>query len=259
MPRESLSTTTDSSRTKPRLTGLIAATHTPFNADGSLNLSIIDKQAAHLLANRITAAFIGGTTGESSSLTLDERRALTERWCAVTRGSALRVIVHAGSNCLEDAKALAAEAEKLGAAAVAAIAPCYFKPRDAKALVDCMAAIAGAAPALPFYYYEIPSLTGVTISPSEFLSIAAERIPNLAGLKFTGNNLMEYQLCLNFRDGAFDVLFGFDEMLLAALAMGARGAVGSTYNFAAPVYRRMMEAFHKGDLARARQEQFRSV
>jgi len=259
MPQESLSATTDSSRTKPRLTGLIAATHTPFHADGSLNPSIVEKQAAHLLANRITAAFIGGTTGESSSLTLDERRALTERWCAVTRGSALRVIVHAGSNCLEDAKTLAAEAEEFGAAAVASISPCYFKPRDAKALVDCMAVIAGAAPTLPFYYYEIPSLTGVTISPSEFLSIAADRIPNLAGLKFTSNNLMEYQLCLSFHNGALDVPFGFDELLLAALALGARGAVGSTYNFAAPIYHRMMEAFHKGDLARARREQFHSV
>jgi N-acetylneuraminate lyase len=259
MAKENLSAITGSTRTQLRLTGLIAATHTPFHADGSLNLSVVEKQAAHLLANQISAAFIGGTTGESSSLTLDERRALTERWCAVTRGSALRVIVHAGSNCLEDAKTLASEAEKLGAAAVASIAPCYFKPRDARALVECMAAIAGAAPALPFYYYEIPSLTGVIISPSDFLSIAAERIPNLAGLKFTSNNLMEYQLCVNFRDGAFDVPFGFDEMLLASLAMGARGAVGSTYNFAAPLYHRVIEAFHKGDFARARQDQFRSV
>jgi len=257
MPQENLSAST--TRAMPRLTGLIAATHTPFNADGSLNLSIVERQAAHLLANKISAAFIGGTTGESSSLTLEDRRALTERWCAVTRGSGLPVIVHAGSNCLEDAKVLAAEAEKLGAAAVAAIAPCYFKPRDAKALVDCMAVIANAAPSLPFYYYEIPSLTGVTISPSEFLAVAAERIPNLAGLKFTSNNLMEYQLCLNYHGGTFDVPFGFDELLLSALAMGARGAVGSTYNFAAPVYLRLIQAFNKGDFARARQEQFRSV
>jgi N-acetylneuraminate lyase len=224
-----------------------------------LNLAIVEKQAVHLLASRITTAFIGGTTGESSSLTLDERRALAERWLAVTRGSALQVVVHAGTNCLEDAKTLAAQAEKLGATAVAAISPCYFKPRDTNAQVDCMAAIAGAAPALPFYYYEIPSLTGVTIAPSEFLAKAAERIPNLAGLKFTSSNLMEYQLCVNLHDGAFDVPFGFDEMLLAALALGARGAVGSTYNFAAPIYHRVIDAFHIGDLARAREAQFRSV
>jgi N-acetylneuraminate lyase len=171
----------------------------------------------------------------------------------------LRVVVHVGGNCLEDAKALAVQAEKLGASAVSAVAPCYFKPRDVNALVDCMAAIAGAAPALPFYYYEIPTMTGLALSPSEFLGRAAERIPNLAGLKFTSSNLMEYQLCRQFHDGAFDVPFGFDEMLLGALALGAKGAVGSTYNFAAPVYQRMLAAFGKNELVAARREQMRSV
>src|SRR5437879_10669735 len=114
MPQENLSAST--TRAMPRLTGLIAATHTPFNADGSLNLSLVERQAAHLLANKISAAFIGGTTGESSSLTLDERRALTERWCAVTRGSGLPVIVHAGSTCLKDANTLAADDEQVAAA-----------------------------------------------------------------------------------------------------------------------------------------------
>ena len=59
------------------LHGLVAATHTPFHSDGSLNLAIVEKQAAHLINNRVLAAFIGGTTGESSSLTLAERQALT--------------------------------------------------------------------------------------------------------------------------------------------------------------------------------------
>jgi N-acetylneuraminate lyase len=97
------------------------------------------------------------------------------------------------------------------------------------------------------------------LSPSEFLARAAERIPNLAGLKFTSSNLAEYQLCLNFRDAGFDVPFGFDEMLLGALALGAKGAVGSTYNFAAPIYQRMFAAFGKNDLAAAQREQMRSV
>lgn len=241
------------------LHGLVVAAHTPFHADGSLNLAIIETQAAHFLKHKIPATFIGGTTGECSSLTLEERLALAERWMAVARGTALRVVVHVGGNCLEDAKTLATQAEELGASAVSALAPCYFKPRDVATLVDCMAAIAGAAPTLPFYYYEIPTMTGPSLSASEFLTRAAERIPNLAGLKFTSSNLMEFQLCRNFREGAFDVPFGFDEMLLGALALGAKGAVGSTYNFAAPIYQRLMAAFEKGDLVSARREQWRSV
>jgi N-acetylneuraminate lyase len=242
-----------------RLTGVIAATHTPFQPDGSLHLGIVEKQAAHLLANGVQTAFIGGTTGESHSLTVDERRALARRWMEVARGGKLRVVVHVGSNCLADAAMLAAHAQKLGAAAISALAPSYFKPRSVGALVDCCAQVASAAPGTPFYFYDIPSMTGVNLPMPEFLAEARVRIPNLAGLKFTNPDLMAYQLCLRAEGGAFDCPWGTDEALLAALAVGARGAVGSTYNFAAPIYHRLMAAFAKGDLAAAREEQFRSV
>jgi len=242
-----------------RIDGLVAATHTPFHTDGSLNLRMIEKQAAHLLANGVSHAFISGTTGESSALTFGERRALTACWMEVARGSELKVIIHVGSNCLDDARALAAQAQEFGARAVSAHAPCYFKPANIAVLVECVAGIAAAAPELPFYYYEIPSLTGITLSPSEFLAKAADRIPNLAGIKFSSIDMMEYQLCRSIRNGAFDILFGIDEMLMAALALGATGAVGSSYNFAAPLYLRLIAAFRRGELAAARAEQLRSL
>ena len=242
-----------------RITGLVAATHTPFYEDGSLNLAIVEKQAAHLQATGVSHAFIGGTTGESSSLTSEERRALSVRWFDVTRGSALKVIVHVGSNCLADSRVLAAQTQELGAVGVSALAPSYFKPGNIATLIDCMAQIASAAPELPFYYYEIPTMTGITLSPSDFLIQAADRIPSLAGIKFTSNNLIEYQLCRATHDGAFDIPFGFDEMMLGALALGATGAVGSSFNFAAPIYNRLIAAFQRNDLNAAREEQMRSV
>ncbi len=242
-----------------RIQGLVAATHTPFHSDGSLNLTIVEKQAAHLQNTGVGHAFIGGTTGESSSLTLEERRALAACWFDVTQGSELKVIVHVGSNCLADSRNLAAQAQELGAVAVSALAPSYFKPGSVSALVESMAQIASAAPELPFYYYEIPTMTGITLSPSEFLAQAADRIPNLAGIKFTSNNLMEYQLCRASHAGRFDIPFGFDEMMLGALAFGATGAVGSSFNFAAPIYNRLIAAFQRGDLIAAREEQMRSV
>jgi N-acetylneuraminate lyase len=245
--------------TTQQITGLVAATHTPFHADGSLNLSIIEKQAQHLQTSGVSHAFIGGTTGECSSLTLEERRLLSVRWFEVTRGAALKVIVHVGSNCLTDSRNLAAQAQELGAVAVSALAPSYFKPGHITALIESMAQIAAASPELPFYYYEIPTMTGITLSPSEFLTQAAERIPNLAGIKFTSSNLMEYQLCRASHDRRFDIPFGFDEMMLGALALGATGAVGSSFNFAAPIYNRIIAAFNQGDLTTAREEQMRSV
>lgn len=242
-----------------RFEGLVAATHTPFTAAGALHLPAVERQAAHLLAQGVTAAFIGGSTGESHSLTLEERRSLSARWCEVARGSPLRVIVHAGANCLEDARTLAQQAQQLGAAAVAALAPSYFKPASVEALVACCAHVAGAAPDLPFYFYDIPMMTGVHLSMPEFLRQGAERIPNLTGLKFTNTDFIAYQECRTAAGGAFDILWGVDEMLLPALACGVRGAVGSTYNFAAPLYQRIRAAFECGDLEEARREQLRSV
>lgn len=244
---------------KPKLTGLIAAPHTPFASDGSLNLAIVEKQAKHLLDNGVTAAFIGGTTGECHSMTTDERRALAQRWMEVTRGTALKVIVHVGSNCIADGRNLAAQAGRLGAFAIAALAPSYFKPRNVETLVACCAEIAAAAPQTPFYYYDIPVLTGVNLPAAEFLERGAERIPTLVGMKFTNGDLMAYQFCLRAGGGAFDVPYGFDEYMLGALAMGARGAVGSGFNFAGPVYARLLAAFHRGDIEAARVEQFRGV
>ena len=245
--------------TTKRIQGLVAATHTPFHADGSLNLAIVEKQAEHLQTTGVSHAFIGGTTGECSSLTLEERRALSVRWFEVTRGAALKVIVHVGSNCLADSRNLAAQAQELSAVAVSALAPSYFKPGNTATLVESMAQIASASPELPFYYYEIPTMTGISLSPSEFLAQAADQIPNLAGIKFTSSNLMEYQLCRASHDGRFDIPFGFDEMMLGALALGATGAVGSSFNFSAPIYNRLIAAFQRGDLIAAREQQMRSV
>jgi N-acetylneuraminate lyase len=241
----------------PKLTGLVAAAHTPFNKDASLNLVGVEKQAAHFLKNKISVAFIGGSTGESHSLTTDERGQLAQRWLDVTRGTELQVIVHVGSNCITDAAALAAHAQKVGALAISALAPSYFKPKSVADLINCCAAIASAAPTTPFYFYDIPALTGVSLSMPEFLAQGRKQIPNLAGIKWTNADLYSYQLCQRV-PGAFDLPWGNDEYMLAALALGAVGAVGSTYCFAAPIYHRLMTAFAAGDLATARKEQFRS-
>ena len=244
---------------KPLLAELVAAAHTPFHASGDLNLDAVEKQGSHLLSAGVRTVFIGGSTGESHSLTLEERRQLAERWMDVARGTELRIVVHVGSNCLSDARTLASQAEQLGAIAISALAPSYFKPRSLDALIDSAAEIAAAAPRTPFYFYDIPVLTGVNFSMPQFLAQAPQRIATLAGIKFTNPDLMAYQLCLRADGGKWDVPWGTDEYLLAALALGAKGAVGSTYNFAAPIYLRLMKAYAAGDLATAREEQFRSV
>ncbi|MGC4073014.1 MAG: dihydrodipicolinate synthase family protein [Nibricoccus sp.] len=89
----------------------------------------------------------------------------------------LRVIVHVGHNCLIDAQELTRHAAKIGASAASAFAPCFFKPRDNDELVDWCRKLAGAAPGLPFYYYNIPSMTGVNLKVAPFLAKARRSDP----------------------------------------------------------------------------------
>jgi N-acetylneuraminate lyase len=237
---------------------LVTATHSPFHDDGSLAPEVVPIQAAFLAANGISTVFITGSTGEAHSLTCAERMALYDAWAAAAPGHGLRVIAHVGSNCLEDAKTLARRAEKLGFAAISALAPSYYKPGSLTALIDCCAAIAAAAPATPFYYYDIPALTGVSFPMERFLVDAPARIPTLAGIKFTNPDLVSYRRSLEVA-GRFDLPWGVDEMLLSALAAGAKGGVGSTYNWAPELYRELVAAHARGDVEEARRLQSISI
>lgn len=237
---------------------IIAAPPTPFHPNGDLDLSAVERQAARLIETGVAGAFVAGTTGEGQSLTADERGRLAARWCAVATGTPLRVIVHVGSNCLADARALAGHAAGVGAGGVAALAPSYHRPATVAALVDWCAAVAAAAPRTPFYYYDIPIFTHVHLSMRSFLEAAAPAVPTLAGLKVSNPDPVSFTQCRALGD-RFELYWGTDEALLAALALGATGAVGSTYNVAAPLYHRLIAAFDRGDWAAARGLQYQSV
>jgi N-acetylneuraminate lyase len=239
------------------LRGLIPAVPTPLAADGSLRLEGVEPIVEHLLTQTVAGAFVCGTTGEGMSLSVPERLQVAQRWCAASPPS-LRVIVHVGHTSLEDAKTLAAGAQRSGAWAIAAHAPPFFRPKRVEDLVEYCAELAAAAPGLPFFYYHIPSLTGVTIPVRDFLALASRRIPTLRGIKFTHNDLLDFGRSMDFEEGRFAMLFGLDEQLLSALVMGTKAAVGTTYGFAAPIYRRLIQAYEAGDLDTARAQQRRS-
>lgn len=241
------------------LSGLVAAPFTAMHADGRINLSAIELQAARLVADGVTGAFICGSTGEGLSLSTQERQQIAQAWRDALKNTALQLVVHVGHNSLEEAKQLAAHAQRIQADAVSVIAPSYYKPATVAELLDFCVPVAKECASLPFYFYHIPPLTGVNLSMLEFLRQAEGRIPNLVGIKFSSTDLMALQECLDFEGGRFNILFGCDEMLLGALALGVTGAVGSTYNYCAPMYYEMIKAFRTGQLDTARALQLKSV
>jgi N-acetylneuraminate lyase len=237
--------------------GVVAATFTALRPDGELHLELIERQAEALVNRGVVGAFVCGTTGEGQSLSSDERRRVLERWCAVG-GRDLRILAHIGHVSLPEARALASHAAKCGAVAIGAMPPYFFKTQNLDDILACASQVASAAPQLPFYYYHFPAMSGVAISASELLRKGAQRIPNLAGLKFTDDNLMEFERCIEVAGGKMDLFLGREGMMLAGHCIGGKAAIGSAINFAAPIFRKLIRAFEASDLAAARAAQARA-
>lgn len=243
-----------------RLEGLIAAPFTPMNADGSINVILIREYYVFLKRNGITGAFICGSTGEGASLSLAEKKQVAAAWAQVSQGDeSFKVMLLVSGNSLVEGVELARYARDLGLYGVSLSTPSYFKPADAGMLAAVCREVASAVGDMPFYYYHIPVLTGVPFTMYELLTAIGDTIPNFAGIKYTHEDFMDFLSCLHFKDGKYDMLWGRDENMLPALAVGAGGAVGSTFNYAAPLYRQLISAYERGDLACARLWQQRSI
>jgi len=240
------------------LTGLIAAPFTPMDSNGDINPEVIQDYANWLIKTGVRGAFVCGTTGESASLSMEEKKTVIKEWTNCSEED-LKVIAHVGGTCQAECMELAEYASQNGADAVAAMAPYFFKPGNAHELLHFLKPIAASAPELPFYYYHIPSMTGVDIPVYTILEQAGNIIPTFAGVKYTHSDMMDLQQSIRVSGGRFELLFGTDEILISGLGFGIYSAVGSTYNYMAPVYRTLIKSFNDGDLRKAREQQQFSV
>jgi len=243
-----------------KINGLIAAPFTPMDRSGEIDVSKVPAYYALLKGNGVNGAFICGSTGEGPSLTLPEKMNLISEWVRCTNsGPDFKVIVLVGGSNIKDCAALTEWCGDAGVDAIAFTSPSYFKPANLKQLVACCQTVAAKAPNLPFYYYHIPALTGVHFLMRELLLAVGNLIPNFAGIKYTHEDFMDYLSCVHLEDGRYDILWGRDESFLAALSCGATGAVGSTFNYAAPLYIQIMDAFNDGNFPLARKLQQKSI
>jgi len=240
-----------------KLKNLIAAAYTPMHPDGSLNTVIIKDYKAFLIRNKITGVFMNGSTADFTSLSTEERKEITLAW-SEHKSDDLYLIDHVGHTSLQEAKSLATyAADKVDA--ISALAPYYFRLNTIEKLVHYCKEIAACAANLPFYYYHIPVLSGADLNMQEFLIKAEQEIPNLAGIKFTNNNVIDFQHSKRVSDGKFNILFGYDEMFINSLPLGATGWVGSTYNHLAPLYYEIKTLFENGQMEEASELQSKAI
>jgi N-acetylneuraminate lyase len=184
-----------------RINGNMAAAFTPIAHNGVDVACHYDK--LHPMAQRyqewgIKNVMIGGTTGESVSLTFDERYECVNEWLKISDQYKLDIYVHVGMNSVQEAKELAHKVSEIeggnGAKVkgILAMPPTYFRPSNPDDLVSAMAVVASGAPDLPFWYYHFPAMTYVDQDMFSFVRSADEsgKIPNLMGVKYTDEHIM---------------------------------------------------------------------
>lgn len=243
-----------------KINGLISAPFTPFDESGELNISVIPAYYELLKRNNVSGAFICGSTGEGVSLTFSEKVKVMKEWASLTKhDDDFSLIMFLGGTNIKECKELAVISEQEGVDAISFTSPYYFKPANVKQLAKCCKEIAEVAPNTDFYYYHIPVLTGGNFSMIDLLQEIDDNIPTFKGIKYTHEDFMDFLSCMNYQNGKYNMLWGRDENMLSSLVLGCKGAVGSTYNYAAPLYHEMIKAYDNGAFDTANQLQQKSI
>ena len=226
---------------------ILPAVFTPMHEDGSLHYSRIDALYNRCVSQGFKGIFLNGTTGECMSLSAEERKKIVEAWMScrkMNHNPDFKIVVHVGSANLIEAAHMAEHAQACGANGIAMVPTFYFRAKTLSDLVDQCKYVAGAAPEVPFYYYNIPSMTGVNFPLTSFMEEAIREIPTFAGLKNSFNDLVDYQRCIHLAKDDYAMYWGTDEVFMMVYAGGNRNYVGSTYNFMGDIYFRMLDAYY---------------
>lgn len=226
---------------------ILPAVFTPMYDDGSVNYTRIEALYQRCIQSGFKGIFLNGTTGECMSLSIVERQKLVEAWMDCRKKNNypdFKIFVHVGSVNLYETAQMAEHAQAQGANGIAMVPTFYFRPKTLEDLIEQCKFVAGAAPEVPFYYYNIPSLTGVNFPLISFVEAAAKQIPTFSGLKNSFHDLVDYQQCIHFAKDDYAMYWGTDEVFMMVYAAGNRHYVGSTYNFMSGIYFKMLDAYH---------------
>ena len=226
--------------------GIVSPLFTPFDENGELNIAMLSRIARFQLEAGVSGFFLTGSTGEGLLMSEAERLEVF-RQIANEFSSDAVVIAHVGHPSTDAACRLAKGAAGCGCHWVASVAPIYHGTTFEGATRH-YGQIA-ASTELPFMIY---SLGGV-IEPNR--DAAWFDLPNVSGIKYTGSDYYSVEQLMRFVDRPIAVMNGFDQQLVAGLAMGFDGGIGTTYNFAPHVYCDLYDSFKRGDVERAFQLQ----
>ncbi|GII66887.1 4-hydroxy-tetrahydrodipicolinate synthase [Sphaerisporangium krabiense] len=224
--------------------GSIAPVVTPFTEDGELDLASLRALVRWQLSQGSHGISTGGSTGEPSAQTIDERIAAMSAVAAETADQ-VPFLPGTGSAKLDETLRLTAEAERLGADAALVITPYYARPTQ-EALFQWYATVAAEFPSLPIVIYNVPSRTAVDIAPETVARLRRARA-NIVGIKETTKDFEHFSRVLNLCGRDFLMWSGIELLCLPLLAIGGVGFVSAVANLAPSAVARMYTAYTEGD------------
>jgi 4-hydroxy-tetrahydrodipicolinate synthase len=229
-------------------TGVGTALITPFTRSGALDEGAVRRLARRQVDAGVHVLVPCGTTGESPTLSAEERRRVVEIVVAEAAGRA-RVLAGAGGYDTREVIHAVADMEKAGAQGILSVTPYYNKPTS-EGLYRHYKAIADSTP-LPIVVYNVPGRTGCNIDPATLVRLAA--IPNIVGVKEASGNITQMSEICRSVPSDFIVLSGDDAITLPLMAIGGRGVISVASNVLPAEMVQMVESAERGDFATARQ------
>lgn len=225
---------------------LLTAMVTPFQADMSIHWDEVDRLVDHLIATGTEGIVVAGTTGESPTLTNDEKLQLFSRVYARAAGRA-KVIAGTGSNNTAETVWLTKEASNLGVDGIMLVTPYYSRPSQ-EGLYQHFKTVAEAT-SLPIMLYNVPARTALNMTADTVIRLS--HIPNITSVKEASGDLAQMAHIIEHTRSDFLLYCGDDKLFLPALAIGAHGLVSVVSHVVGEPLTKMLHAFIEGNLQEA--------
>ncbi|MBP5266527.1 MAG: 4-hydroxy-tetrahydrodipicolinate synthase [Lachnospiraceae bacterium] len=228
---------------------------TPMKENLDVNYDKLEELINFHVDNGTDAIIIAGTTGESSTLTMEEHRQVIRVAVEFTKHR-IPVVAGTGSNCTRTAIQLTKEAEEDGADAGIIVTPYYNKATQA-GLVSHYSQIADNTK-LPIILYNVPGRTGCNLQPETVATLVKTK-ENIVGLKEATGNMAQASETMRQCDGKLELYSGEDGLVVPLLSIGGIGVISVISNVAPQQTHDMIQAFFDGDVAKAAEIQLRSL
>ena len=232
-------------------TGAGVAIVTPMKNDEEVNYTKLEELINWQIDQGTDSIIIAGTTGESSTLTMDEHEKVIRAAVEFTKGR-VPVIAGTGSNCTRTAIQLSQESEVDGVDGLLIVTP-YYNKATQEGLIRHYSAIARETK-LPIILYNVPGRTGCNLMP-ETVAALVKNEPNIVGLKEATGNMAQASKTMYLCDGNLDLYSGEDGLVLPLMSIGAKGVISVWSNVAPAQVHQMCQSFFDGDIETARRLQ----